>query len=198
MNEALPTRNERLAELAKWRGPVYQEEAYNMAEEILKLRAELEEVRRLRESDALTAKTEYGNVLGRAEAAEQSRERMREALEKFVAAKEPNGYPLWFNRAVHECQKRPDRSACDSEDLCNKHWEMAHRDFTGCEKEIAEFVKALEGERATKADLLSLGDALAEAARQVHEIIMRNYGVELPNLLAKAKAWDAARKGVNR
>lgn len=49
--------------------------------ECLKLMERNAELEKLRESDALTAKIEYGNALGCAEAAESENKRLREALE---------------------------------------------------------------------------------------------------------------------
>ncbi len=51
--------------------------------ECLKLMERNAELEKLRESDALTAKIEYGNALGCAEAAESENKRLREALEKY-------------------------------------------------------------------------------------------------------------------
>jgi hypothetical protein len=61
----------------------------------------------------------------------------REALDKLVADKEPNGYPLWFNRAVRACK------VCDSEDLCNFHHKIAERDFADCEDFVIAFTASL-------------------------------------------------------
>lgn len=61
----------------------------------------------------------------------------RSALRKLIADKEPNKYPLWFNRAVRACK------VCDSEDLCNFHYEIAERDFAGCEEMIVAFENTL-------------------------------------------------------
>lgn len=58
-------------------------------------------------------------------------------LRKLVAAKEPNGYPLWFNRAVHKCRR------CDSEDLCIDHERLATADFKDCEPYVEAFIRAL-------------------------------------------------------
>lgn len=60
-----------------------------------------------------------------------------ELLNRLITGLEPNGYPLWFNRAVHECED------CDSEDLCMAHAEMTGRNWTGCEAEISKFRAAL-------------------------------------------------------
>lgn len=82
-------------------------------------------------AEAAEAELAYYKV----KAAELSR--LKESLRRLVSDKESNGYPLWFNRAVHEC------GDCDSEDLCLGHYAMAQRDFTGCEQEIEAFIQAL-------------------------------------------------------
>jgi hypothetical protein len=59
------------------------------------------------------------------------------ALRRLVSDKEPNGYPLWFNRQVHKCLD------CDSEDLCMRHFKMATADFANCEDEVDRFLAEL-------------------------------------------------------
>jgi hypothetical protein len=62
---------------------------------------------------------------------------LRAALHSLITSKEPNGYPLWFNRAVHDCRD------CDPEDLCITHMSIAKRGFTECEEIIAAFEASL-------------------------------------------------------
>lgn len=63
-------------------------------------------------------------------------EQANDKLIVLVSGKEPNGYPLWFNCAIHDCPE------CDSEDLCMGHLRMAERNFFDCDKNIEDFIAA--------------------------------------------------------